>query len=226
MATHVYSGVDTLGWSQYSSPSHQGARRNASVLHEVGPQGTGLGPHACLRILHSDSELLQFLYKIVTVGPSAVGKTSLILRYTTGKFREYYTPTLGADFSIKSMQFDQSRVKLQIWDLGSQSFLEAVRSGYYQGARGVIYMFDVIRPETMEELWSWKKEADKYLKGAVNLVVGNKTDLKSERQVSSEDGKKFAKQFLADYLETSVKLNDGVDDTFTVISKRIVNKTS
>ncbi|MBN2230242.1 MAG: GTP-binding protein [Candidatus Thorarchaeota archaeon] len=166
----------------------------------------------------------QFLYKIVTVGSSAVGKTSIILRYTTGKFREYYTPTLGADFSIKTMQFDQSKVKLQIWDLGSQDFLEAVRSGYYQGARGVIYMFDITRPDTLEELWDWKKEADKHVKGTVNLVVGNKTDLKSERQVTSEEGMKFAKRFMADYHETSVKLNDGVDDTFTTIAKKIVEK--
>jgi len=162
----------------------------------------------------------------VTVGSSAVGKTSLILRYTTGKFREYYTPTLGADFSIKTMQFDQSKVKLQIWDLGSQDFLEAVRSGYYQGARGIIYMYDVTRPETMEELWNWKKEADKHVKGAVNLVVANKTDLATERQVTSKEGEKFAKRFLADYHETSVKLNDGVDDTFTTIAKKIVGKVS
>ena len=166
----------------------------------------------------------QFLYKIVTVGSSAVGKTSIILRYTTGKFREYYAPTLGADFSIKNMQFDKSTVKLQIWDLGSQDFLEVVRSGYYQGARGVIFMYDVTRPDTLEELWDWKKEADAHLKGAVYMVVGNKTDLEKERQVSSDEGAKFAKKFLADYHETSVKLNAGVDDTFTTIAKKIIKK--
>lgn len=168
----------------------------------------------------------SFLYKVCTVGSSAVGKTSIILRYTTGKFREYYTPTLGADFSVKNMQFDANKVKFQIWDLGSQDFLEAVRSGYYQGAKGIIYMFDVTRPDTLEELWDWKKEADKHVKGVVSLVVGNKTDLASERQISPEEGMKFAKRFLADYHETSVKLNDGVDDTFTTIAKKIVNKTS
>ncbi len=166
----------------------------------------------------------SYLYKICTVGSSAVGKTSMILRYTTGKFREYYTPTLGADFSIKNMQFDGSKVKLQIWDLGSQDFLEVVRSGYYQGARGIIYMFDVTRPDTMEELWNWKKEADNHIKGAVSLVVANKADLTSEREISSEDGMKFAKKFLADYHETSVKLNDGIDDTFTTIAKKIMGK--
>jgi small GTP-binding protein len=168
----------------------------------------------------------QFLYKVVTVGSSAVGKTSIILRYTTGKFREYYTPTLGADFSIKNMQFDENKVKLQIWDLGSQDFLEAVRSGYYHGARGVIFMYDVTRPDTLEDLWDWKKEADKHLKGAIYLVVGNKTDLEKERRVTPAEGAKFAKSFLADYHETSVKLNDGVDDTFTTITKKIIRKPS
>ncbi len=166
----------------------------------------------------------QFLYKIVTVGSSAVGKTSIILRYTTGKFREYYTPTLGADFSIKNMEFGNDKVKLQIWDLGSQDFLEAVRSGYYQGAKGVIFMYDVTRSESLEELWDWKKEADARLKGAVYMVVGNKTDLEKERQVSPSEGAKFAKSFLADYHETSVKLNAGVDDTFTTITKKIIKK--
>lgn len=149
----------------------------------------------------------------------------MILRYITGKFREYYTPTLGADFSIKNMQFETSKVKLQIWDLGSQDFLEAVRSGYYQGAKGIIYMFDVTRPDTLEELWNWKKEADRHVKGSICLVVGNKTDLKSERQVSADEGLDFARKFSADYHETSVKLNDGVDDTFTMIARRIVRKT-
>jgi GTPase SAR1 family protein len=77
----------------------------------------------------------SYLYKIVTVGSSAVGKTSIIIRYTTGKFREYYAPTLGADFSVKAMDIGENKVKLQIWDLGSQDFLGHVRAGYYQGAR-------------------------------------------------------------------------------------------
>ena len=87
-------------------------------------------------------------------------------------------------------------------------------------------MFDVTRPDTLDELWNWKKEADKHVKGAVNLVVGNKTDLAEERQISSDEGMKFAKKFLANYHETSVKLNDGVDDAFTAITKTIMGKKS
>jgi small GTP-binding protein len=164
----------------------------------------------------------SYLFKIVTVGSAAVGKTSIIIRYTTGKFREYYAPTLGADFSVKSMEIESDRVKLQIWDLGSQDFLGHVRAGYYQGARGVIYMFDVTRPESLEELWAWKKEVDSQLKGVKALVVANKTDLDKDRRVSREEGQELAKKFSADYMETSVKLNKGVDDTFTVMAKMLM----
>jgi small GTP-binding protein len=164
----------------------------------------------------------SYLYKIVTVGSSAVGKTSMIIRYTTGKFREYYAPTLGADFSVKSMDVGSNRVKLQIWDLGSQDFLGHVRAGYYHGTRGVIYMFDVTRRESLDELWSWKKEVDSQLKGVKTLVVGNKTDLDKDRKVSRQEGEDFAKKFLADYMESSVKLNKGVDDTFTVMAKLVM----
>jgi small GTP-binding protein len=164
----------------------------------------------------------SYLFKIVTVGSSAVGKTSIIIRYTTGKFREYYAPTLGADFSVKSMDIGSDRVKLQIWDLGSQDFLGHVRAGYYQGARGAIYMFDVTRPESLEELWAWKKEVDSQLKEVKALVVANKTDLDKDRGVSREEGEEFAKKFHADYMEASVKLNKGVDDTFTVMAKSLM----
>jgi small GTP-binding protein len=164
----------------------------------------------------------SYLYKIVTVGSAAVGKTSIIIRYTTGKFREYYAPTLGADFSVKTMDIENDKVKLQIWDLGSQDFLGHVRAGYYHGARGVIYMFDLTRPESLEELWAWKKEVDSQLNGVRVLVVGNKTDLDKDRRVSREEGEEFAKKFLADYLETSVKLNKGVDDAFTVMAKSLM----
>ncbi|MFW9810215.1 MAG: Rab family GTPase [Candidatus Thorarchaeota archaeon] len=165
----------------------------------------------------------SYLYKVVTVGSSAVGKTSIIIRYTTGKFREYYAPTLGADFSIKSMDIGDNRVKLQIWDLGSQDFLGHVRAGYYHGARGVIYMYDVTRPRSLEELWAWKKEVDSQLKGVKALVVANKTDLSKDRKVSVDEGEDIAEKFHADYLETSVKLNKGVDDAFTIIAKTLMS---
>lgn len=164
----------------------------------------------------------SYLFKIVTVGGAAVGKTSIILRYTTGKFREYYSPTLGADFAIKSMKLDGNRVKLQIWDMGSQDFLGSVRAGFYPGAKGVLFMYDVTSRESFEELAKWKKEVDSHLKGYKRLIVANKTDLKDDRVVSKAEGKKLAKRFDGAYLEASVKLNENVDDIFSEMAKMVL----
>ena len=164
----------------------------------------------------------SYLFKIVTVGGAAVGKTSIILRYTTGKFREYYAPTLGADFAIKKMELNGNRVKLQIWDLGSQDFLGGVRAGFYPGSKGVLFMYDVTSKESFEELTKWKKEVDSHLKGYECLIVANKTDLKDERTVSKAEGKKIAKRFDGAYLEASVKLNENVNDSFSKMAEMVL----
>ncbi|MGY5853521.1 MAG: Rab family GTPase [Candidatus Thorarchaeota archaeon] len=165
----------------------------------------------------------SYLFKVITVGSASVGKTSIILRYTTGTFREYYAPTLGADFATKQMTIDSNSVKLQIWDLGGQVFLQDVRAKFYNGARGVVYMFDVTRRDTLEDMQGWIKEVNTHLKNHTSLVVANKTDLESERVVSTDEGKKLAETIGAEYIETSVKLNEGVADTFTKIAHQIVD---
>ncbi|TXT54582.1 MAG: GTPase KRas protein [Candidatus Thorarchaeota archaeon] len=164
----------------------------------------------------------SYLYKIATVGPQAVGKTSLILRYTTGVFRDYYAPTLGADFAVKKLNFDDTKVKLQVWDLGSQDFLGGVRKNFYAGAKGVVFVFDVTRPITLERLQDWKREVDTHLRGYKALVVANKTDLIERRKITTEEGKALAEEFRGEYLETSVKLNQHVDETFLTITKMIM----
>ena len=164
----------------------------------------------------------SYLFKIVTVGGAAVGKTSMILRYTTGKFREYYAPTLGADFAIKNVELDGNRVKLQIWDMGSQDFLGSVRAGFYPGSKGVLFMYDVTSRESFKELTRWKKEVDSHLRGYQRLIVANKTDLKDERVVSKAEGNRIAKRFDGIYLESSVKLNENVDDSFSKMAEMVL----
>jgi len=152
-----------------------------------------------------------------------VGKTSIILRYTTGVFKDFYAPTLGADFSIKKLQYGDDSVKLQIWDLGSQDFLGKVRSGFYPGSKGVVFMFDVTNRESLDALLQWKKEVDAHIRGYECLIVANKTDLEKKRVISQDEGIAFAQSFGAKYMETSVKLNDRVDYTFQAITKMIMD---
>lgn len=164
-----------------------------------------------------------YLLKVVAVGHPAVGKTSIILRYTTGSFREHYIPTLGVDFAIKKLELDQHIVRLQVWDMGSQEFLGSVRSGFYPGARGAIFMYDVSRRESFEAIQRWKAEVDAHLTKYIGILVANKIDLISEREVSTEEGKKLAESLEMGYIETSVKLNQNVNEAFRVISQEIID---
>jgi small GTP-binding protein len=164
-----------------------------------------------------------YLLKVVAVGPSAVGKTSIILRYTTGSFREHYIPTLGVDFAIKKLELDNHTVRLQVWDMGSQDFLGSVRSGFYPGARGAVFMYDVSSRESFEAIQKWKSEVDAHLMNYIGILVGNKIDLISEREVASEDGEKLAEKLGMDYIETSVKLNQNVNESFRMIAQKIID---
>ncbi len=164
----------------------------------------------------------SYLFKIVTVGSSAVGKTSIILRYVTGRFREHYTPTLGTDFSIKMLRIGSTKVKLQIWDMGSQDFLGNVRARFYQGARGVIFMYDVTRRSTLNDLIVWKREVDKHISDYTSIILANKIDLVEEREVSELEGIAFANNLGGKHLETSVKNNENVSDAFQIIAEDIM----
>ena len=91
-----------------------------------------------------------YLLKTVIVGSGSVGKTSMILRYSTGSFREHYSPTLGTGFAYKKLKLGDDFATLQIWDMGSQDFLERFRANYYVGYHAVVFMFDLTSTESMD----------------------------------------------------------------------------
>ncbi|MHA2359254.1 MAG: Rab family GTPase [Candidatus Thorarchaeota archaeon] len=162
-----------------------------------------------------------YLLKICTVGAASVGKTSIIVRYSTGKFREHYSPTLGTGFAFKKMKLGNNFVNAQIWDLGSQDFLERVRANYYIGTQGVIFMFDVSSWESLNAITDWKNEVDRNVDDYQSLLVANKIDLVDERVISTNEGKEMAKKLGMDYLEVSVMLDKNVNKAFELISTRI-----
>lgn len=167
-----------------------------------------------------------YLLKVVTVGTASVGKTSIILRYSTGVFREHYSPTLGTGFAYKKMNLGDNFVNLQIWDLGSQDFLERVRANYYIGTQGVIFMFDVTSWETLNNVNDWKKEVDRNVEEYPALLVANKIDLVDERVISTDEGMAMAKKLGMDYLEVSVMLDKNVNEAFEMISRKIFESFS
>jgi small GTP-binding protein len=167
-----------------------------------------------------------YLLKIVTVGAPSVGKTSIIIRFSTGAFREHYSPTLGVGFAYKKMKVGEDNVNMQIWDLGSQDFLERTRANYYLGAQGAIFMYDVTSWESFNEVIEWKHEVDRNLDDYTAILIANKTDLIMERVVSLEEGQRVADQMGIPHMEASVRLDKNVNDAFETLARNIIGSFS
>lgn len=163
---------------------------------------------------------LDFQFKIAFVGSGSVGKTSSILRFTTNTFRENYIPTLGVGFARKIIDVDNQRVSLQIWDMGAQEHLGKIRANYFGGASGVVFVYDLTKRETFEEIMTWKDEVDEHLSSYCALVIANKMDLKDERIVTTEEGIELSLKLNGEYIETSAKTGYNIDEAFKSISRQ------
>jgi small GTP-binding protein len=164
----------------------------------------------------------QFIFKVPVAGDGAVGKTSLIVRYTQGTFTDTYKMTIGTSFAVKTVDLEQVMVKLQIWDLAGQPHFGGVRPLFYQGSTGVIYVFSVIDRASFDHLNGWLEEARKNAGNVPGILVGNKTDLPDQRVISREEAEAYAAQNGLRYIETSAKMDENVGDAFRQVAVTIM----
>lgn len=174
-------------------------------------------------------DVKEFVFKIVVLGDAAVGKTSLINMYIEQSFSEDYKPTLGANIIRKDVFVDKinASVRLIMWDLAGQEKYNVIRSMYFQGCVGALLVYDVTRANTFETIDSkWLKDFNKYVKKeGTYILIGNKVDLKDERVVSTEEGEKYAKKIEAsDFIETSAKYGENVEQAFNNLVHQILKK--
>lgn len=163
-------------------------------------------------------------YKIVVVGDALVGKTQLVSVFTNRDFQ--HKPTAGADISFlklrgKENKGDQTTTAI-FWDLSGQPAFDKVRPLFYEGAHSIIYIFDVTRESTVLSLPGWVKEVKRYIPKSPAILIGNKIDLKKEREVSDDIGLKFADRMNAQYFATSATKNSGVGTAFASAIRRAV----
>lgn len=104
----------------------------------------------------------DFVFKIVIIGNSSVGKSSLLLRFADDVFHETFLPTIGVDFKIRTIEQSGSVVKLQMWDTAGQEKFKTIVSAYYKGAQGILLVFDVTDRRSFEDLKGWITEVEKY----------------------------------------------------------------
>ncbi|KAL4573333.1 hypothetical protein LXL04_020134 [Taraxacum kok-saghyz] len=170
----------------------------------------------------------DYLFKLVLIGDSGVGKSNLLSRFTRNEFNLETKSTIGVEFATRSLNVDGKVVKAQIWDTAGQERYRAITSAYYRGAVGALLVYDVTRRATFENMERWLKELrDHTDPNIVVMLIGNKSDLRHLLAVTTDDGKTLAEAESLYFMETSALEATNVENAFSeVITQiyRIVSK--
>ncbi|EEA08347.1 Ras family protein SEC4, putative [Cryptosporidium muris RN66] len=173
----------------------------------------------------SNYEQYDYLIKLLLLGDSAVGKSSLLLRFCENKFENSFVLTIGVDFKSKIIELNGKKLKLQVWDTAGQERFRTITPAYFRSAMGVILVYDITNIETFNNLSYWMKNLEEYANINVQkILVGNKCDLNSQRQVSEQRGKELAQEYKIPFFETSAKLDSSVTEAFSCIAEEIKQK--
>ncbi|XP_063952627.1 uncharacterized protein LOC129255825 [Lytechinus pictus] len=165
--------------------------------------------------------------KVVVLGKEGVGKTSIVVRYVGKIFSSQVSPTVGASFFTFKMNVDNHRVKLQLWDTAGQERFKAMAPMYYRKANAAFLVYDITDSKTFENMKFWAEELEQNIDGPIVMcVLGNKSDLADRRQVSSDEGLKYAASIGALFFETSALKDEGVSEAFLRVSLALISLAS
>jgi len=170
-----------------------------------------------------------YKFRVVLLGEAAVGKTSLVRRYTENIFDEEYKQTIGTTFATKDIDVTDSegnvrKVRLNVWDMGGQSTYRELRRQFMKGASAAIVVYDVTRPETFMAMNNWFESFKEVCPTSPVLISANKVDLSDQRMVPQEPGMMLRDWFQAEYFETSAKTGNAVDNVFTRTAEVVLEK--
>ena len=172
-------------------------------------------------------EEYDYIFKVLLIGNSDVGKSSLILRYVDQIWNDVFVPTIGVDFKVKSLQIDNKRVKMQIWDTAGQERFRNVISSYFKGAHGILLIYDITARDSFKELENWLGEVERNATPQVlKILIGNKCDLDEQRQITVDEGEAFAARNGMKFIETSAKKNTNVNEAFEALAKIMVESSN
>lgn len=131
--------------------------------------------------------------------------------------------SIGVDFKLKNIISNNKKVKLQIWDTAGQERFKTITTSYYKGAQAIVIVYDVTDQDSFDHLKNWMSDIDKFAKeGIMKILVGNKVDLTEKRVISTEQGKDFARKYGIEYIETSAKVANNIDELFQSAAKTFI----
>ncbi|NXG03889.1 RAB17 protein, partial [Sakesphorus luctuosus] len=166
-----------------------------------------------------------YMYKVVLLGSMSVGKSSLAYRYVRNDFREFL-PTVGCSFFTQTLNLEEATVRFEIWDTAGQEKYQSVCHLYYRDAHAALLVYDIASKETLKRAKLWLEDLEKkFLPDEIVIaLVGNKTDLAAEREVTTEEGEEFARTKGLLFMETSAKSNYQVNDIFMAIVQELLRR--
>ena len=162
--------------------------------------------------------------KFIILGDSGVGKTNLLLRYVGESFSENYIATLGIDFKMKNIIYNDLKIALQIWDTAGQERFRSITKSFLKGTDGIIFMYDISKKDSFLNLKNWISEIDNSkLPDVKFMICGNKIDLEENRQVTEEMKKKLSKEIDSEIIEISAKKGIKIEEPFDMLINKIFN---
>ena len=171
----------------------------------------------------TNSSNYEYLFKIILIGNSGVGKSSILQQYMNHVFDSNYKITIGVDFLMKSLLINNQIVKLQVWDTAGQERYKSMVASYYRGAHVALIVFDLTSHRSFEALPSWIEAFYKSGPEQKNtILIGNKNDLVDERQVTQEEAELFSQTNNMMYFETSAREGDNIDYVFNYTAKKLL----
>eukprot|EP01006_Ploeotia_vitrea_P032429 TRINITY_DN64635_c2_g1_i1.p1 TRINITY_DN64635_c2_g1~~TRINITY_DN64635_c2_g1_i1.p1 ORF type:complete len:205 (+),score=80.25 TRINITY_DN64635_c2_g1_i1:90-704(+) len=167
----------------------------------------------------------DYLFKMVLIGDSGVGKSCLLLRFADQTYTESFISTIGVDFRFRTVAIDGKTVKLQIWDTAGQERFRTITSAYYRGSDAILLVYSCAAHESFDHVEEWLGEVDRYAnENTKKLLLGNKADLVDEKQVSTEEAQQLADKLGIPFLETSAKTATNVEAAFLTMAKELIKQ--
>ncbi|XP_061577800.1 ras-related protein Rab-8B-like isoform X1 [Cololabis saira] len=166
----------------------------------------------------------DYLFKLLLIGDSGVGKTCLLFRFSEDSFNTTFISTIGIDFKIRTIELDGKRVKLQIWDTAGQERFRTITTAYYRGAMGIMLVYDICNEKSFDNIKNWIRNIEEHASSDVEkMVLGNKCDMTDRRQVSKDRGEKLAIDYGVKFMETSAKTSLNVEEAFYTMGRDILH---
>merc|ERR1711934_1252140 len=175
-----------------------------------------------------EGEDYDFLFKVVLIGDSGVGKSNLLTRFTRNEFNKESKSTIGVEFATQTIEVEKKNIKAQIWDTAGQERYRAITSAYYRGAVGALLVYDITKEVSFDDVKTiWLEELRQHADDKiVIMLVGNKSDLRHLRHVTTEEAREFAEKNNLSFIETSALGGENVDRAFENILKEIYHYVS